>query len=283
MDISLSNRWSSPNVTISTRETRDPEKLSRTTWLSYVVWLVTSHCKFGANLNELLRDRLVCGVNNPAVIRKLLAEANLISEKPWTSHKQRKQQFGMPTRCTRRKLQYLPINFVLNHRVQSSKVDLRLNAASHAIAAEARTRRAVLTRMPLVTTATRLDTSMWPAARNVLASAALRHNEHPRRRRHLGTRQDQHERTTSRRMTQKMSSTFVTMTRTLDTRGHYQFGLNRPSTGDLSKVSSTQDQGCPSFLSVSTLRTLQTSSFHKAVSYSKRSLANECCRQVLRK
>ena len=35
------------------------------------------HCEFGSNLNEHLRDRLVCGLNNPATIRKLLAEANL--------------------------------------------------------------------------------------------------------------------------------------------------------------------------------------------------------------
>ena len=37
------------------------------------------HCEFSANLNEHLRNGLVCGLNNPAIIRKaeLLAEANL--------------------------------------------------------------------------------------------------------------------------------------------------------------------------------------------------------------
>ena len=123
-------------------------------------------------------------LNNPSIIRKLLVEANLDLRKA-IDIAQATEQPGMPTSCTRRKLQSLPTNFVLKHRVQTSMVDLRRTAASHAIAVEARTivRKIVLTRTPLVTTATRLDTSMGPAARNVLTRTALRHNEQPRRKR----------------------------------------------------------------------------------------------------
>ena len=35
------------------------------------------HCDYGANLSEMLRDRLVCGVNHRGIQRKLLAESGL--------------------------------------------------------------------------------------------------------------------------------------------------------------------------------------------------------------
>ena len=38
---------------------------------------LTRHCNFGANLNEQLRDKLVCGMNNLQIQKKLLAEENL--------------------------------------------------------------------------------------------------------------------------------------------------------------------------------------------------------------
>ena len=46
---------------------------------SYVARLqaLTEHCEFGDNLNEMLRDRLVCVVNNEQLQRRLLAEPNL--------------------------------------------------------------------------------------------------------------------------------------------------------------------------------------------------------------
>ena len=34
-------------------------------------------CEYGATLDEAIRDRLVCGVNNPAMTRRLLAESSL--------------------------------------------------------------------------------------------------------------------------------------------------------------------------------------------------------------
>ena len=38
---------------------------------------LTTHCEFGDYLNQSLRDRLVCGLRNEAIQRKLLSEANL--------------------------------------------------------------------------------------------------------------------------------------------------------------------------------------------------------------
>ena len=41
---------------------------------------LTEHCAFGEALNEMLRDRLVCGVNNAQMQRKLLSEETLTFE-----------------------------------------------------------------------------------------------------------------------------------------------------------------------------------------------------------
>ena len=45
------------------------EKAFCLTWLSY--------CNLGGNLNEALRDRLVCGVRNLQIQKRLLSEAKL--------------------------------------------------------------------------------------------------------------------------------------------------------------------------------------------------------------
>ena len=46
---------------------------------SYVARLraLTEHCEFGDTLDTMLRDRLVCGVNNEQLQRRLLAEPRL--------------------------------------------------------------------------------------------------------------------------------------------------------------------------------------------------------------
>ena len=38
---------------------------------------LTTHRQYGTHLNEALRDRLVCGVRNMAIQKKLLSEADL--------------------------------------------------------------------------------------------------------------------------------------------------------------------------------------------------------------
>jgi len=47
--------------------------------LAYVAELkkLAIHCNFGANLNEALREKLVCGLQNMQIQRHLLLEAKL--------------------------------------------------------------------------------------------------------------------------------------------------------------------------------------------------------------
>ena len=49
------------------------------TVLTYVADLkkLATHCNFGANLNEALRDKLVCGLRNVQIQKRLLSEAKL--------------------------------------------------------------------------------------------------------------------------------------------------------------------------------------------------------------
>ena len=42
---------------------------------------LTKFCNFGTALKDMLRDRLVCGINDSAVQRKLLLECNLTFNK----------------------------------------------------------------------------------------------------------------------------------------------------------------------------------------------------------
>ena len=42
---------------------------------------LSEHCEFGTTLNQMLRDRLVCGVEEPKIQRRLLAEPDLTFDK----------------------------------------------------------------------------------------------------------------------------------------------------------------------------------------------------------
>ena len=44
---------------------------------------LAEHCNFGDSLNNMLRDRLVCGVSDQRVQRRLLAEAKLTFQKAY--------------------------------------------------------------------------------------------------------------------------------------------------------------------------------------------------------
>ena len=44
---------------------------------------LSEHCEFGNALNQMLRDRLVCGVEEPRIQRRLLAEADLTFDKAY--------------------------------------------------------------------------------------------------------------------------------------------------------------------------------------------------------
>ena len=43
----------------------------------------TKHCDFGESLNDMLRDRLVCGINDSRIQRRLLSELNLTFQKAY--------------------------------------------------------------------------------------------------------------------------------------------------------------------------------------------------------
>ncbi|KAI2646968.1 Nucleoside diphosphate kinase, mitochondrial [Labeo rohita] len=45
---------------------------------------LAQHCEFGATLPQMLRDRLVCGVNDDRMQRRLLSEVELTFEKALT-------------------------------------------------------------------------------------------------------------------------------------------------------------------------------------------------------
>ena len=60
----------------NTRVRRESESVQ-----SYVTELrkLSEHCNYGEQLNTMVRDRLVCGVNNPSIQRKLLSESSTLT------------------------------------------------------------------------------------------------------------------------------------------------------------------------------------------------------------
>lgn len=60
------------------RDQREDESIN-----SYVAQLkkLSEHCEFGANLGDSLRDRIVCGLHNESIQKRLLVEANLTFDK----------------------------------------------------------------------------------------------------------------------------------------------------------------------------------------------------------
>ena len=49
--------------------------------LSQITRALTEYCEFGGTLNSMLTDRLVCGMNNEQLQRRLLAEPHLTFER----------------------------------------------------------------------------------------------------------------------------------------------------------------------------------------------------------
>ena len=56
---------------------------------------LSQHCGFGDILNEMLRDRLVCGINDGSTQRRLLSEPDLTSKRHSISRRRWKLQSGM--------------------------------------------------------------------------------------------------------------------------------------------------------------------------------------------
>ena len=45
------------------------------------------HCEFGEVLNDMLRDQLICGINDKRILRRLLSEREVDLSKLWRSHR----------------------------------------------------------------------------------------------------------------------------------------------------------------------------------------------------
>ena len=46
------------------------------------LWAIVALCNFGDKLDDMLQDRLVCGINDSAMQRQLLAEGDALSLRP---------------------------------------------------------------------------------------------------------------------------------------------------------------------------------------------------------
>ena len=68
-----------PSIIVSRYKFNSRKQLPGEPIASYVAELkkMASHCEFGDNLWELIRDRLVCGVSSVATQKKLLSEDDL--------------------------------------------------------------------------------------------------------------------------------------------------------------------------------------------------------------
>ena len=79
VQLMLAYRNPPPSVTIQrftfkTHSQKDGETVSQ---FIAELWRLSEHCAFDVSLDDMLRDRLVCGVLNTRVQRRLLGEPNL--------------------------------------------------------------------------------------------------------------------------------------------------------------------------------------------------------------
>ena len=83
MDI-LANHLSPKPLVIAERfrfHKRCQEEGESVTMFMAALRKLAEHCEFGDGLNDTLRDRLVCGLRNEAVQKRLLTERTLTLEK----------------------------------------------------------------------------------------------------------------------------------------------------------------------------------------------------------
>ena len=72
-----------PSVIVQCYHFNSLNHRSRESVAAYVAELLhlSEHCEFGTTLNQMLYDRLVCGVEEPKIQRRLLAEPDLTFDK----------------------------------------------------------------------------------------------------------------------------------------------------------------------------------------------------------
>ena len=68
-----------PVVTVQRFKFNSRTRQSDETMATFVAALrhLAIHCEFSNSLNDMLRDRLICGINDARIQRRLLAEANV--------------------------------------------------------------------------------------------------------------------------------------------------------------------------------------------------------------
>ena len=73
------HREPKPSVIVQRYQFNSRQREKSETVAEYVAALrkLAEHCNFGETLDEMLRDRLVCGIANPAVQKRLLTEPEL--------------------------------------------------------------------------------------------------------------------------------------------------------------------------------------------------------------
>ena len=72
-----------PSIIVQRYQFYTRERTGTETIATYVAALrkLAEHCSYGDKLNEMIRDRLVCGVNHATIQPRLLAEKDLTYEK----------------------------------------------------------------------------------------------------------------------------------------------------------------------------------------------------------
>ena len=80
------HREPKPSVIVQRYQFNSRQRATSETVAEYVAALrkLAEHCNFGNALDEMLRDRLVCGIANPTVQKRLLAEPELTLTKAVT-------------------------------------------------------------------------------------------------------------------------------------------------------------------------------------------------------
>ncbi|XP_065892760.1 uncharacterized protein [Dysidea avara] len=83
VDLVTKQHDSKPSVSVQRYRFNTRNRHAGESILTYVAELrhLSEHCNFGTSLNEMQRDRIVCGIEDPKIQRRLLAEPELTFDK----------------------------------------------------------------------------------------------------------------------------------------------------------------------------------------------------------
>ena len=82
MDLVKDHYWPKPSVSVLRFKFNSSLRQSRESVASYLAALrqLSENCEFGATLDAVLHDRLICGMNDKQIQRRLLSEKDLTFE-----------------------------------------------------------------------------------------------------------------------------------------------------------------------------------------------------------